>query len=284
MRTCLRTSLTLALLMFGLVWSRPVHAESDAWITTKTKLALWNTEGVHSTRVHVDTNHGVVTVHGKVATQAQQRQAMQVVRGIKGVSEVRDLLQVVAEDDAKGTAASDSDIKRRIEAVLKADASLKGSSVRVKSVDKGVVLLSGKTHTLFDLLTAIEDADSVIGVRQVSSEIHAPEALSEEEVYMPRTPADAKSRLASAMNDMRITTDVKLALLNDPQTPSAQINVDTLRGSVLLFGLVGDEQAKRSAEADAKRVSGVLDVRNELDVVPSESSAGIPVSAAKIKK
>jgi osmotically-inducible protein OsmY len=86
------------------------------------------------------------------------------------------------------------------------------------------------------------------------------------------------------MNDMRITTDVKLALLNDPQTPSAQINVDTLRGSVLLFGLVGDEQAKRSAEADAKRVSGVLDVRNELDVVPSESSAGIPVSAAKIKK
>jgi osmotically-inducible protein OsmY len=47
--------------------------------------------------------------------------------------------------------------------------------VKVASVNKGVVLLSGKTATLEAKLKAIEWAAGVPGVRRVSSEIEAPE-------------------------------------------------------------------------------------------------------------
>ena len=48
-------------------------------------------------------------------------------------------------------------------------------NVKVASVNKGVVLLSGKAETLDAKLEAIERAAGVPGVRRVSSEIEAPE-------------------------------------------------------------------------------------------------------------
>ncbi len=44
-------------------------------------------------------------------------------------------------------------------------------NVNVASVNKGVVLLSGKTETFAAELRAIENAYSVNGVRRVSSDI-----------------------------------------------------------------------------------------------------------------
>ena len=50
-------------------------APTDAWITTKAKLALLTTEGVSVTDVNVDTVQGQVTLHGKVTTQAEKDKA-----------------------------------------------------------------------------------------------------------------------------------------------------------------------------------------------------------------
>lgn len=67
----------------------------DAWITTKAKIALLTTEGVSATAIHVDTTDGRVTLHGSVATAPDKAKAAKTVRGIEGVREVRDLVQVV---------------------------------------------------------------------------------------------------------------------------------------------------------------------------------------------
>ena len=58
-------------------------ATPDAWITTKAKMSLLTTEGVSGTSVNVDTVNGLVTLHGKVASDAEKQKAEQVVRGIE---------------------------------------------------------------------------------------------------------------------------------------------------------------------------------------------------------
>ena len=50
-------------------------ATPDAWITTKTKLALLTTEGVSGTAIHVDTILGKVTLHGKVRSAEEKAKA-----------------------------------------------------------------------------------------------------------------------------------------------------------------------------------------------------------------
>jgi len=51
------------------------YAASDAWITTKSKMALLTTAGVSSNAVNVDTVDGVVTLHGKVGTAEEKAKA-----------------------------------------------------------------------------------------------------------------------------------------------------------------------------------------------------------------
>ena len=47
----------------------------DAWVTMKTKVSLMTTEGLSAMDLNVDTVKGVVTLHGKVATEAEKAKA-----------------------------------------------------------------------------------------------------------------------------------------------------------------------------------------------------------------
>jgi len=142
---------------------------NDSWITTKTKIALLTTDGFSVNGVNVDTINGDVTMHGKVTTDEDRTRAEQTVRKVSGVKSVKNLLQVVPSSVEDAVAAKDSDVKERVEASLKADVKMK--DVNVASVNKGVVLLSGKTDSLDQDLRAIENAYSVKGVHRVASEL-----------------------------------------------------------------------------------------------------------------
>ena len=76
---------------------------------------------------------------------------------------------------------------------------------------------------------------------------------------------------------MWITSATKMRLLADGNTPALDINVDTRAGVVTLFGMVPSAQAKASAEADARKVSGVKQVHNELQVVPRAKQETVKV-------
>ena len=142
---------------------------SDSWITTKTKIALLTTDGFSVNGANVDTINGNVTIHGKVETAADRTKAEQTVRKVSGVKTVKNLLQVVPSNVKDAVAASDSEVKDRVEASLKTDTKME--DVKVASVNKGVVLLSGKTADLNQKLRAIENAYTVTGVQRVASEI-----------------------------------------------------------------------------------------------------------------
>ncbi len=245
----------------------------DAWITTKAKIALLTTEGVHGTAVDVDTVNGRVTLHGKVRSDAEKERAATAVRKIEGVRDVRDLLVVVPAAREDAVKESDADIKDRVTQALKSDPGLQGSSVAVQSVNQGVVLLSGKAKTLSAHLRAVEVAAEVPGVRRVASEIESPNSLGDAEIYED-TPG-AVAAAGDTVTDAWLTSATKLHLVADSRTPSMDINVDTSKGVVTLFGIVPSQEAKQAAEEDARGVSGVAGVRNELQVVPSERQAAV---------
>jgi osmotically-inducible protein OsmY len=95
---------------------------------------------------------------------------------VKGVKTVKNLLQVVAKDEKKAVAKTDEQIKDKVQASLKGVETAK--DVKVASVNKGVVLLSGKTESLSDKLKAVEIVYEVEGVDRVATEI---EVIAEDE-------------------------------------------------------------------------------------------------------
>jgi hyperosmotically inducible protein len=166
-----RLGLTLgsALLMWNLTVLSAHAARPDAWITTRARIALLTTDGAGRTDVKVDTEHGQVTLHGKVGSQAEKDKAETAVRGVEGVTGVRNLVEVVPESRKEAVKSSDSDVRRAVEVALKSDKSLDG--IKVESVDNGVVLLGGNTQSVTQKLRAIESAYDCAGVRHVASKI-----------------------------------------------------------------------------------------------------------------
>src|SRR5688572_12692999 len=73
------------------------EAIDDTTITTRVKTAMLNDEQVGGLRIDVDTFKGVVTLSGRVKNQAERAQALTLARGINGVVEVKDALQVIPE-------------------------------------------------------------------------------------------------------------------------------------------------------------------------------------------
>ena len=73
----------------------------------------------------------------------------------------------------------------------------------------------------------------------------------------------------TAMDDTRITTEVKTDLATAKDLRSGQIHVTTTAGVVTLDGLVNNPTVVARAEAIARDASGVRGVTNDLRVSPS---------------
>jgi osmotically-inducible protein OsmY len=94
-------SLTLALLL-----AAPLTAGcgktigetiDDTTITTRVKTAMLNDPQVGAMKIDVDTYKGVVTLSGRVKSEAEHDQALGIARKTSGVVEVKDALQVIPE-------------------------------------------------------------------------------------------------------------------------------------------------------------------------------------------
>jgi osmotically-inducible protein OsmY len=83
----------------------------------------------------------------------------------------------------------------------------------------------------------------------------------------PLTAACGKT-VGQAIDDTTITTRVKTQMLNDPQVGGLSIDVDTFKGAVTLSGRVKSQTEKDQAVALARRVSGVVEVKDALQVIP----------------
>jgi hyperosmotically inducible protein len=277
----IRTALICAL-TFALGSTAFAADKSDSWITTKTKLAMWTTGGIPSTDVSVDTINGVVTLYGKVNTEAQKTAAAREAKKIDGVKTVRNLLQVVPESREKQVARADKDVKESVDQTIGNLTLDKDTSVKVKSVDKGLVFLTGKVADLEDELRIVSAAAQVPGVRRVATEIKGGDTMVDQFAEIPAREKPSTTR--EALHDNWVTADVKMKLIADSNVPALDVNVDTRDGKVFLFGTVPSVTAKAAAEEDARKVKGVASIENKLEVVPKSEKKVVAQRDEAIEK
>jgi osmotically-inducible protein OsmY len=83
----------------------------------------------------------------------------------------------------------------------------------------------------------------------------------------PLTAACGKT-VGETIDDTTVTTRVKTAMLNDPAVGGLSIDVDTFKGVVTLSGRVKTQTEKDQAIALARRVDGVTEVKDALQLIP----------------
>jgi hyperosmotically inducible protein len=247
----------------------------DAWITTKVKMALLTDDSVDGLDINVDTFDGRVTLHGTVDSSIEKVEAESLARKIKGVTDVRNLIAVVPAAAQNATEVADEELAKHVTTVLERDKALSKSDIGVKSVNEGVVVLSGQASTLSAHHRAIADARAVPGVRQVASEIKSPDQLGDSEIYDGGEQASTTEDVKAAASDGWITTKVKVRLMAEPGLSPLGVNVDTRGGVVTLFGSVPTQDLKARATTQAKAVAGVKGVENELQIVPDAMAKNV---------
>ena len=66
----------------------------DTVITTKVKAAIFEEPGLKSAEINVETYKGVVQLSGFVSSQASANKAVEVARGVRGVTSVKNDMRI----------------------------------------------------------------------------------------------------------------------------------------------------------------------------------------------
>ena len=145
----------------------------DSAITAKVKAAMVDHESIKSTDISVKTDQKVVTLSGFVESQAQAEEAVNVAKGVEGVTSVSDKLHVrdSKSDSVKGY-AGDTSTTSEIKAKLLADDIVPSRKVKVETTD-GVVQLSGTVDSQAQIERAESIAKAVDGVKSVKNDLKA---------------------------------------------------------------------------------------------------------------
>ena len=143
---------------------------TDSWLTLQTKMALLADQRVTSADIHVTTQRGVIALHGKVNSEAEQQAAGEIAQKTEGAREVSNQLTVVPREDRRAVDRMDKEIVKDVKRGIKSDSRLKHARIQVRA-DEGIVTLTGKSPSLATSVRASETARRVPGVRAVRNEL-----------------------------------------------------------------------------------------------------------------
>ena len=149
-------------------------------------------------------------------------------------------------------ALSDSDITTHVKERISADKATANSKIDVETKN-GVVTLTGKVETEGEATAAIQDANSVVGVKDVESN----KLLVKDKPF----------------TDAYITAKVKGAFLRDKVFGDEPIDVigihvETKNGVVHLTGTAETKAQEENAVKLAKAVKGVKEVKSTVVIKP----------------
>jgi hyperosmotically inducible protein len=142
----------------------------DSWITSKAKMKLVADKRTKARRIKVETEHGIVTLRGKVASGDERAAAEEVTRGVDGVKSVRNTIEVVPDMKRKVTDKKDDQIAKTLRDRLDADAQLKDAGIKVRA-DNGMITLMGMVPNIQVRERAADLARKIPGVRAVRNEL-----------------------------------------------------------------------------------------------------------------
>lgn len=226
---------------------------SDAEIRTDISNALLYDRAAESFEVTPIVDGGAVRLTGEVDSWHERRLAAQIAKRIKGVVKVDN--EVTFDPDAF---RQDFEIEADVESRLRWDALVDDALIGV-SVERGEVKLIGTVGSAAERARAQADA-YVTGVSHVD--------ISDLEVRWWADDDDLRRTAALSKSDDEVEQAIVDAALYDPRLLAANLDVEVDGGKAILRGEVDTQKAKRVAERLARNTVGVLDVDNELEVVP----------------
>jgi len=197
-------------------------------------------------QISVDAN-GIATLAGTVSLYEYKADADKAVHKVKGVSAVRNDIQVAGPD------VSDAQLQKTLLDKLTYVSMGYGSVFDAITLDvqNGVVTLGGHSHDYPNRDSALAVVSTTPGVKDVADNIEVD----------PVSPMDDGIRLAVARAVYGYPSLNRYAI--DPAQP---IRISVQNGNVELYGVVDSQADKNVAYMRANSVPGVFSVKNYLQV------------------
>jgi osmotically-inducible protein OsmY len=203
--------------------------------------------------VAVEVEHGAVTLTGTLPSWAASQLVAYVAKGVKGVTELHDRMQV-----AYDRTRSDHEIENQIAQRLRWDVLVDAASIQIE-VDQGKVRLHGAVGSAAEKTRAFQDA-WVVGVSAVD---HA----GLEVQWWTRERAQRRDSYV-LRSDEAIEQAILDAARYDARMVGFRIEPEVTAGMVLLRGTVDNLEARRAAEQLARNTVGVVALKSYIKVSP----------------
>ncbi len=203
--------------------------------------------------VIVKAQDGVVTLKGNVESWVEKELAEKVVKGIKGVREVKNEITFEYE-----TSRRDPEIAADVRSRLKWNPRIDDGLIAVE-VEQGQVRLNGAVGSAAEKNIAYADA-WVAGVKTVDTSALKVEWWARDKMR--------RGQACAERSDEDLILAIKGAFMNDPRVSFFKPEVEVENYVVTLTGIVDNLKAKRAAEMDAKNTACILRVKNHLKVRP----------------
>jgi hyperosmotically inducible periplasmic protein len=95
---------------------------------------------------------------------------------------------------------------------------------------------------------------------------------------------DVKKTVKKDAKELWLESKVKYHLITADDVPASDVKVDVNRGTVTLHGKVDTEAEKARAEEVVRKIDGVRDVKNMLQVVPKSHKEAVKANDKEIKE
>ena len=231
----------------------------DAKTTANVKSALGLSQRVAPFNIAVETQDSIVTLTGRVPSDAAKSAAGQIAQDISGVKEVKNEISVdgPAQPATQGALVEDLEIRAAILQALARSTELAGKSIDVRVADRKVVL-SGSVDTQAQRNGAEQVAGAADGVAAVTNELVVKDPLAPGEPPATKPTTDSNADLAKR---------VKFELYETGAFDTLTIDVQTTEdGTVTLAGSVRTRAEQVLATFIAQRTAGAQKVVNKLQV------------------
>lgn len=149
-----------------------------------------------------------------------------------------------------GEQIDDSSLTAKVKTALARDSATSVYRVDVETF-RGDVQLNGFVDSAETKAQAGRIAKGVEGVKSVSNNLKV---------------GEGDRSAGTVVDDSVITAKVKTALASDPVVAAHQVNVETHGGVVQLAGFVDNSDQKQKASEVTRRIAGVKQVDNQLEV------------------
>jgi len=214
----------------------------DAELKSNVLAALDWKQGIDEEDIGVTVHNGIVTLSGHIASYSQKWAAVDATGDVRGVRGIVDEINVHLQGSSLST---DEEIARATADAFRWNPYIPESKIKIR-VHDGEVTVDGIVDAHYQRNAVATTLLRITGIRAVNNLIEL-------------TPQTTPSEIAGKIKD---------AFVRHARLDAERIEVETLKGTVILRGEVSSWAERRDAEEAAWASPGISWVENHIEVLP----------------